>query len=504
VSSAGRATDLAAAVEERALRFVERRRSEAVARGRGWLVRRALVAADVLGLVLAFLSAELLFGDAGGSVDHVDTRLEPVLFALTLPGWIVVAKLYGLYDRDERRTDHTTADDVVPIFHMVTVGAWAFFVAAWVTGLAEPDLPKLMAFWGLAIFLVGVSRAFARSFCRRRPAYLQNTLIVGAGDVGALIARKLVKHSEYGLNLVGFVDAARTELPDDLRHLPVLGPPEQLPQLVQTFEAERIVVAFSGDSFEQTLSLVRRLIDLDVGVDIVPRLFEVVGPNVSIHTIEGLPVVGLPSPRLSRSSRLLKRGTDLACAAIGLVVLAPVFLAIAVAIKLDSPGPVFFRQLRIGLQGTTFRICKFRTMDIDADEHKSELAHLNMHARSHESRTMFKITSDPRVTCVGRFLRRHSLDELPQLVNVLKGDMSLVGPRPLILDEHRYVDGWERKRLDLKPGITGLWQVLGRSDIPFEEMLKLDYLYVTDWSLWNDLKLILRTLPELVRPRHAY
>ncbi len=471
-------------------------------RRRGWLVRRALLAADLLGLMLAFLTARLLFGNAEGSPDRVEERLELLLFIATLPGWILLTKLYGLYDRDESRTDDTTVDDVIPVFHMVTVGAWLFFVGAWVTGLAMPSLAKLVTFWALAVLLVSLGRASARAFCRRRPSYLQNTLIVGAGEVGLLVARKLIKHSEYGLNVLGFVDASATSLPRDLAPLAVVGRPEELPALVNALDAERVVIAFPEDSFQETLSLVRSLSDLPVRVEIVPRLYEVVGPSVGIHTVEGLPLIGLPFPWLSRSSRLLKRATDLVCSAFGLMALAPVLAVIAVAIKFDSRGPVFFRQCRMGCRAQAFQILKFRTMEIDAEARKAEFAHLNMHAQS-GGRQMFKIANDPRVTRVGRFLRRYSLDELPQLINVLRGEMSLVGPRPLIPDEHQYVEGWERKRLDLKPGMTGLWQVLGRSGIPFEEMLKLDYIYVTEWSLSYDLKLILRTVPELMRSRHA-
>jgi exopolysaccharide biosynthesis polyprenyl glycosylphosphotransferase len=496
--------NIAGALERRAVPIPETIQEGVAVHGRGWLVRRTLLVADVFGLVLAFFLAELLFGYDGGSVDRVDQRLEFFLFAATLPGWIVVAKLYGLYDQDERRADCSTADDIGPVFHMVTVGAWFFFVAAWLSELAMPDFAKLATFWALAIVLVAVGRASARAFSWRRPAFRQNTIIVGAGEVGLLVARKLLRHREYGLNLVGFVDAARRDLPSDLQHVTVLGTPDELPALVRAVNAKRVVIAFSDESFDRTLGLVRTLLELDVRVDIVPRLFEVVGQKVGIHTVEGLALVGLPSPRLSRSSRLLKRATDLVCSGLGLLLLPPIFIAIAVAIKLDSPGPVFFRQLRVGSGETTFRIFKFRTMVVDADERKADFAHLNMHGGNGAERRMFKIPSDPRVTRVGRLLRRYSLDELPQLINVLKGEMSLVGPRPLILDEYRHVDGWERKRVALKPGMTGLWQVLGRDDIPFEEMLKLDYLYVTEWSLFTDLKLVLRTLPEIVRPHNAY
>jgi exopolysaccharide biosynthesis polyprenyl glycosylphosphotransferase len=241
--------------------------------------------------------------------------------------------------------------------------------------------------------------------------------------------------------------------------------------------------------------------DLDVQVDIVPRLFELVGPSVDVHMVEGTPMVGLAPMRLSRSSKLLKRTFDLVVSVAALVVLAPVFAVIAVAIKLDSPGPVFFRQTRMGERDHTFRIWKFRTMLRDADKRKAEVAHLNKHLRDGGDPRMFKVFGDPRITRVGRFLRQRSADELPQLLNVVRGQMSLVGPRPLILEEDKHVNDWCRDRLNLKPGITGPWQVQGRSELPFEEMVRLDYLYVTNWSLFNDLYLIARTFPAALTSR---
>jgi lipopolysaccharide/colanic/teichoic acid biosynthesis glycosyltransferase len=262
-----------------------------------------------------------------------------------------------------------------------------------------------------------------------------------------------------------------------------------------------VIIAFSNETNGDTLDLIRSLKNLDVQVDIVPRFFEILSPAVDVHTVEGLPLVGLPPLRLSRSSKLLKRATDLTLSLVGLIVLSPLLALIAIAIRLDSGGPVFFRQVRMGIRGETFTILKFRTMDADAEERKSSLVHLNKHLSPGGDARMFKIHGDPRVTRVGSRLRRYSLDELPQLLNVLYGTMSLVGPRPLILDEDRHVGAWGRERLNLKPGVTGPWQVLGASSIPFSEMVRLDYLYVTSWSLGRDLALLCRTLPIPFRSR---
>jgi exopolysaccharide biosynthesis polyprenyl glycosylphosphotransferase len=491
--------EVTAAVDERTLEIIERRRKTATIRRRGWLIRRMLLLADLLGLTIAFVLAEVMFGQDTTPVGNLAPKWEVLFFLVTLPGWIVVAKLYGLYDQDEERTDHSTADDFLGVFHLVTIGAWVLVAGAWATGLADPDFPKLITFWGLAVLLITSGRSVARTLSRRSITYLQNTIIVGAGDIGQLVAHKLVHHPEYGINLVGFVDAQPKERREDLGTLTLLGPPDRLPALVRVFDIERVIIAFSNDSHEALLEMIRALKDMDVQIDVVPRLFEILSPSVGIHTVEGLPVIGLPPLRLARSSRLLKRAIDIVGSVVGLVVLAPFFAYVAFRIKHDSPGPVFFRQVRMGAADETFRIYKFRTMTVDADERKREVAHLNENATNGGDPRMFKVANDPRVTPFGRSLRRYSLDELPQLINVLKGEMSFVGPRPLILDEDQYVDAWARRRLDLKPGITGLWQVLGRNEIPFREMVRLDYIYVTSWSLWRDVRLLFQTLPIVVK-----
>ena len=489
-------------VDARTRDLLERRgRSRGV--HRGWLVRRALLAADLAGLVAALLIAEFLLPLGRPTTGRVDQWLEVSLFLVSLPVWVVMAKLYGLYDHDEERTDHSTADDFVDVFHMVTVGIWVVYVALRLSGLANPALAKVATFWLVAVVLVAAARAVARAYCHRQVAYLQNTVIVGAGDVGQTVARKFLNHPEYGINLVGFVDDDPKERREDLEDLTLLGGPSDLREIVRLLDVDRVVFAFSNEPHTATVDLIRSLKNLDVQIDIVPRLFDIVGPGIGFHTVEGLPMLGISPPRLSHSSRLLKRCLDAFVSAVGLVLLSPVLAAIAVAIKLDSPGPAFFRQVRMGKRGQRFRIWKFRTMSTDAEERKPELAHLNKHAQNGGDPRMFKIPDDPRVTRVGAFLRRYSLDELPQLLNVLRGEMSLVGPRPLILDEDQHVHEWGRERLNLKPGITGPWQVLGRSNIPFEEMVRLDYLYVTGWSLFRDAGLILRTVPAVARARKA-
>jgi exopolysaccharide biosynthesis polyprenyl glycosylphosphotransferase len=236
----------------------------------------------------------------------------------------------------------------------------------------------------------------------------------------------------------------------------------------------------------------------DVHLSIVPRYFEIIAANAGVTDVEGIPVLEVPAVRLSRASRASKRAFDVVLTALGLIVLAPMFLIVAIAIKLDSRGPVFFLQPRRGRNHKIFEIIKFRTMVTGAEGMRDSLLDAN-----ESDGPLFKIRRDPRVTRVGAWLRRLSIDELPQLFNVMRGEMSLVGPRPFVLYEDDKIDGWARRRLDLMPGITGLWQVLGRNDIDFQEMVKLDYLYVNNWSLWWDIKLLLKTIP-IVFARRGY
>nr|MBA2523926.1 sugar transferase [Solirubrobacterales bacterium] len=236
---------------------------------------------------------------------------------------------------------------------------------------------------------------------------------------------------------------------------------------------------------------------LSIKVSILPDAVESLGPSVQLDAVQGVTLLGVNPPMLSVTSRGIKRGFDLVISSVILVIAALPMLLIAIAIKLDSPGRVFFTQSRVGRRGRHFRLFKFRTMLSDAEQRRDELM-----AQSRDPNWL-DLADDPRVTRLGRFLRRNSLDELPQLINVLRGEMSLVGPRPLAESEDAMVAGYARGRLDLTPGITGLWQVLGRTRIPFNEMVKLDYMYVTNWSLWLDLRLMLQTLPAVLGRRGA-
>jgi exopolysaccharide biosynthesis polyprenyl glycosylphosphotransferase len=469
--------------------------------GRGWLMRRFLVAADICGLVLAFALTEAAFAGPAGP-DAVSTAAELALFALSVPAWALGAKLFGLYDRDEERAAHSTPDDLVRVFLLSTVGAFVLTHIVAMTGTADPDLAKVTVFWASTIAFVTCARVVARTFGRRHPQYQQKTIIVGAGEVGQLVARKLLHHHEYGIELVGFVDSHPRELESFLQHLTVLGDVNQLPEIVREHEVERVVFAFSRDSHWQLLPLIRLLRDSGVQVDVVPRLFEIVGPKVDVHTVEGLSLIGLPPVRLSRSSRAVKRAIDVAGAGLALILTAPFFPLIAFLVKRDSPGPVFFRQTRLGKDMRPFTLLKFRTMRADTDDE----AHRSFIAASMDRRVpvdgngLYKLRRDDAVTRFGLWLRKTSLDELPQLINVLRGEMSLVGPRPCIPYETERFEAHHFDRFLVPAGLTGLWQTSARAHATFGEALDMDVLYAQSWSLGLDMLLLARTPLQLLRP----
>jgi exopolysaccharide biosynthesis polyprenyl glycosylphosphotransferase len=337
-------------------------------------------------------------------------------------------------------------------------------------------------------------RAAVILLARRTSWYRQRVVVIGESDDAARVVRRIDRHPEYGLDLVGTVSlqpgAASSELP-------------KLTHFAEVHGASRAIFATTPASFEERSELIRGLTEAQLQVDIVSGEPDLCSSSAAaLHYVEGLPVLTVPSVQAPDSWLAVKRTIDVIASAFGLTILAPVLLLVALAIKLDSRGPVIFRQQRSGRGGETFDLLKFRTMVEGADELKDSMTDLNMHATS--KRRMFKIQSDPRVTRVGARLRRWSLDELPQLWNVFRGDMSLVGPRPLIPSESRLVEGRYEVRLRMRPGITGPWQTLGRSDIGFEDMIKLDYTYVMNWTLAEDLKLMMRTLGAVVRARGAY
>lgn len=339
------------------------------ARPRGWLIRRALLGADVVGLLIAFAATENIFGVVT-RYQAFSTRAEIGLFLVTLPAWVLLAKLYGLYDRDESRTDHQTVDDLGGVFHLTTVGTWIVVAGVRVTGIAHPYVLRVVVFWAIAIVAIVVTRTIARRICRQHASYLQNTLVVGTGREGRLIAQRLERHPEFGLRMIGFVDSDTSATVPGLEHLRVLGTVDDLPMLVRELGVDRVIMGFPNAGHRTVLRQIRELNAHGVQVDVIPRFPELIGPEVDVHTAGGITLWSLRPFRLSRSSRALKRFGDVVLSAVGLFILAPFFLVAAIAIKVDSPGPVFFRQKRILDGRRTFRMWKFRTMVADAEQRK--------------------------------------------------------------------------------------------------------------------------------------
>ena len=451
-------------------------------------VRRLLGLSDAVAIVLALAVALAVSGRAG--VAH---RL--VWGFASVPLMIALFKAYGLYDRDGKRIAHSTVDDIPWLFHAVIAGTLLLWLYSRFTPLNRLDLIEALLFGILTMCFVSLGRSAARMTAA---SWLEpeKALLVGGGTMGAVLATKLAAHPEYRSIVIGVLSHGGDDEPT-YGQLPVLGNFHELDAVAARHTATRVIVSPADLDQADVEELLRRCRALALKVSVLPQLSDVLGPAVELDDVEGVTVLGVNPPYLSRSSRAVKRALDLALAVPMLLLLSPLLAVIAAVIKLDSEGPVFFRQVRVGRRGQRFRVLKFRTMATDAEERRNALL-----AHSKDPNWLY-LDHDPRITGAGRLLRLSSLDELPQLWNVVRGEMSMVGPRPLIEAEDSMVEGWARGRLDLTPGITGYWQVLGRTRIPFEEMVKLDYLYVMNWSLWEDLRLMLRTLPAVLGHRGA-
>jgi exopolysaccharide biosynthesis polyprenyl glycosylphosphotransferase len=317
----------------------------------------------------------------------------------------------------------------------------------------------------------------------------ERCVILGNADAAHWLSTKLERSRGARVHVAGRIPLN----PDDTsrNELPLLGSFESLERLLAEHRVDRALIAPGrGDADHDLLNAIRIVKRLGVRVSVLPRLFEAVGSAYEFDDVEGATLLGVRRHGLSRSSWLIKRSFDVLGSAALLALLAPLMAMIAAAIKLDSRGPVLFRQRRVGREDGIFEIFKFRTMVDDADAQRAGLAD-----RNEAGGGLFKIEDDPRITRVGRLLRRTSLDELPQLLNVLTGNMSLVGPRPLVVYEDNLIQGLHRHRLLVPPGVTGLWQIFGSARIPLNEMVKIDYLYGANWSLWLDIKILLRTVP---------
>lgn len=452
---------------------------------RDQLFRRSLFIADMAAFLVAVAVMSQLFSRS--------PRLTWV-GVWGLLGLFLGAKVLGLYDRDEAVLHKTTLDEAPQLFHVATLGALCAWLAGGfvVTG-GTLDRKEALFLWALLLLFLIVARTSARAIALRG-APAERCLLIGDQGAAKTIESKLDSHHGIKAALVAHIDPAdAVTWSADAYATPRLA---EIRDLAQSLGVQRAIVTPDSVEADQMLDLICTLEAVGVKVSVLPRLLEVVGSSVEFDDLHGVTVMGVKRFALTRSSTTVKRAFDLCGASVGLLAMAPLMIVIAIAIKLDSHGPVFFRQRRVGRQGKHFGLLKFRTMVPGADALKDSLRD-----RNEAQEGLFKIADDPRVTRVGGILRKSALDELPQLFNILAGEMSLVGPRPLVVDEDRNVKGWYRRRLELMPGLTGPWQILGPARVPLREMGAIDYLYVANWSLWGDIKILLRTVPHVLGRR---
>ncbi len=462
------------------------------ARRRGAVLARMLATGDILAALIAGGVALLLLGLLSAD----PSSLTYILVAGLI--WPLVAFSIGLYRSDQLTAWASAISEVPRGFVAVMLITWPLFAIASLLGLGREVALTFITVAATAGF-AGISRAVVRAGLHRAPELRQRTLILGSGVVAGQIVKKLQDNGQFGLVPVGMVDDEVHDVgtPD----LPWLGRFEDLDTIIETQQIDRVFIAFSRASHEQLLESIRACRDAGVAIDVVPRLFEFLDGVQALDQVGGLPVLSIGAASLTSASMAAKRALDFFGSLFAIALLSLPMIAIAIAIKLESRGPVFFRQPRAGRRRTSFQLIKFRSMYIDAERRKREVETLN----EAEDGVMFKIREDPRVTRVGRFIRRYSLDELPQLFNVLKGEMSLVGPRPLIFPETDALEEhWHLRRLELRPGLTGPWQIYGRSQSPFQEMVRFDYQYVAGWSLARDIEILFATVPAVISGRGAY
>jgi len=428
----------------------------------------------------------------------VEGTTDPLWVLPTMPLWIVVAKFEGLYDADHPRIWHLTTDEVPAIFHWVTLSVAGSLV--FIRALPEETvtLESALALYVAALATSFMLRSAARAIWRRRVPP-ERALVMGHGRLADAVSRKLALEPghhlavlEYSSNESNGNGAGREFKLEELSR-------EDLDYLLAETDIERVVLAMP-ELDEATLArVVSSCRASGVKLSVMPPMRAMLGTAVQLNHIAEMPVIEYGTWGTSWSTMALKRAGDVVLSAVGLIVLAPLMLAIAVAVRLTSRGPALFTQIRAGRKGKPFKILKFRTMCHDAEQRIAEVI-----SPDELTEPMFKLRNDPRITTVGRYLRRASLDELPQLFNVLRGDMSLVGPRPEELWLVERYGETQRFRLDMRPGLTGPMQVHGRGELNFQERLAVEREYVENYSLRKDLKLLLRTVSTIWRGPGAY
>jgi exopolysaccharide biosynthesis polyprenyl glycosylphosphotransferase len=471
---------LATVTSDRYLRSAAASGRSAAASGRSGDLRRLLASADVGAGALAGVTAALL---------ALASTSEVALVGLVLAiAWPVFGFACGLYAAEDLRSWSSGVSEAPKLVLASLLLSWPLY--GLMSALDAPYAVRAALVGCLALAAAaGLARALARMYAHHAVALRQQTLIIGSGLVAHQLVQRLLRHRELALDPIGYLDTDSHEFRDvGVRSL---GGLDVLPDLLRAKRVDRVMIAFSRAGHEELLQCIRLCRDAGVAVDVVPRLFEFLDGAQTVDEIGGMPLLSITASTFSRSSEIAKRSLDVVLSVFALVALAPFLLLVAVAIKLDSRGPVLFVQRRSGRSGSFFNVYKFRSMYVGS----------TVEVRADGA--IVKMAEDDRITAVGRIIRRFSLDEAPQLLNVLKGDMSLVGPRPLVEVEAAVLRDWQERRADLRPGLTGPWQIAGRSNIPFHEMVKFDYQYVAGWSLARDVEILLATVPTVLSGRGA-
>lgn len=348
---------------------------------------------------------------------------------------------------------------------------------------------------GIGRFLIGQLRSHLRAY----GVGVRQVLLIGLGDVGRMVMRTALARPELGYQIVGFLDDNPERGQTDIGPYPALGPTNNFAQVIAQLPVDNVIICLPWQSHAIIQQLLNTCEAHDIRAQVVPDYFHLTRNQIQVEDFNGIPLLSPRDLSIRGWNYVVKRSADILLSLLAGLIAGPLMALIALTIRLDSPGPVIYRQTRVGKQGKPFSCYKFRSMVTDADARRQEIADLN-----EATGPLFKVRNDPRQTQVGRLLRRFSLDELPQLYNVLRGEMSIVGPRPNLPSEVEQYQEWHKKRLAASPGITGLWQVSGRSDLTFDEMVLLDIYYVEHWNLALDFHILLRSIPAVLWARGAY
>jgi exopolysaccharide biosynthesis polyprenyl glycosylphosphotransferase len=463
----------------------------------------ALKLFDLFALTACFVTAALVARPIPGlSVEHLlalRVRIRNVVIVAGLLAiWHLVLAASGVY-RSKRLTSRRR--ELVGIVRAMALVTAATYVVTSAFGMALDRRWFLSVFFSASTAVLVASRLALRGLlimARRRGRNLRYVLVVGTNHRAVAFARKLEAHGELGYRLVGFVDTGAWDAAGEFARsgYRLVATLPQLPELLRRQVVDEVFVFLPLRSFyEQGSRVVSQCEEQGIRVTLPSALFELKNGHVASDELETDALVTIATGCIGGAAASAKRAIDVLASATLLVVLAPLLAATAIAVKLTSPGPVFFAQERVGLNKRRLRVWKFRTMVADAERRMKEVEQLN-----EADGPVFKCRKDPRITPLGAFLRKASIDELPQLWNVLKGDLSLVGPRPLpVRDYEGFGHDWHRRRFSVRPGITCLWQIGGRSNLTFERWMELDMQYIDTWSLWLDLKILVKTIPVVLR-----